>query len=219
MEYNIIPKQFVTECREAASAEEAIIDFATFMDGDMNTYFQAVAADDTTSTLADQIVKAIRSNTFKAEELSDIFRAISCQQEALGGKFWTTEDIKTQLTNNFDGDAIKIPHDWLIDIACKVEEDILQDCDDCEWDAIDEAIKNSDLSVTVSDIEWDIDKEDFKDEAEYDAVNENLPAGAIIPVSELEFTTISDWLSDHFDYLVKSFNAKATDDSVKEEEA
>ena len=42
MKYDIVTKHGVYDTREADSPEEALVDFATFMDLDMNCYFKAV---------------------------------------------------------------------------------------------------------------------------------------------------------------------------------
>lgn len=44
--YVIVPKiEYISEAVEASSAEDAMIEFATSMDTDMNLYFQAIEAD------------------------------------------------------------------------------------------------------------------------------------------------------------------------------
>jgi len=77
------------------------------------------------------------------------------------------------------------------------------------WEAIDDAIRDSDIKIHISDIDWDVNADDFDDEAEYDAVNENLPKEVEIPLSELEGNVeIEDYLSDNYDYCVKSFKTE-----------
>ena len=46
MKYYIIPRNYIVDEIEAADAGEAIIDFATEMDSDMNIYFRAVTEEE-----------------------------------------------------------------------------------------------------------------------------------------------------------------------------
>lgn len=205
MKFNIIPKFFTIENLEAKDADEAIIDFATKMDLDMNNYMKAVPSQESHTEIVKDICRLLRSMELSSVECSDIFSVLKEQDAVIGGKLWTTEDIVSELQDNY---GFKANEDAINEIANHVEynySDVLDDCRDYEWEAIDSAIKDA-LTVKVSDIEWDVDREDFDDEAEYDAVNENLPKEVEIPLSELEGNVeIEDYLSDNYDYCVKSF--------------
>ena len=207
MKYNIIPIQFVAENREAASADEAIVNFATQMDSDMNSYFKAVPSCETTSEIAKQIVGLIRSNQFSADEVSSIFGALTDQGEVLGGKLWTTADIGAVIVDEYCDGSFKVQVGWKDEIQNHLDTDIFSECDDAEWDAIRDAIKESGITLKVSDIEWDVDKEEFDCEAEYDAVTNNLPKSVDIPVSELT-VDVETYLSDNYDYCVKSYSTE-----------
>lgn len=50
--YVIIPKEFMSNVIEAENANEAVIQFATAMDTDMNQYFRAVPVDKVDQILA-----------------------------------------------------------------------------------------------------------------------------------------------------------------------
>ena len=147
------------------------------------------------------IVELLDHNELSAGNISEVFRAIHRQDSCIGGKIWSHNDIRSQLRDNYN---IDLSDDAVAIIADNIN-DTLDDCHDAEWMAIDEAIRISDIKIKVTDIDWDVDANDFDDEAEYDAVNENLPKEVEIPLSNLENVLIEDYLSDNYDYCVKSF--------------
>ena len=207
MKYNIVPIQFVAENQEAKSADEAIVNFATKMDSDMNSYFKAVPSEETTSEIVKQIVGLIRSNQFSADEVSSIFGALAVQGEVLGGKLWTTADIGAVIVDEYCDGSYKVSREWIDEVQNHLDADQFSDCNDTEWSAIRDAIKESGITLKVSNIEWDVDKEDFDCEAEYDAVTDNLPKSVDIPVSELT-VDVETYLSDNYDYCVKSYSTE-----------
>ncbi len=205
MKFTILPKFFAVENKEADSAENALIDFATGMD--MNNYFKAIPTAGESNVVAADIANLINSTKFTADECSDIFRALTKQEQVLGGKLWTTNDIRSMVFDDFGGDLIDYSDDDIDTIAGYVNEDVFTECTDGEWCAIHDGIVNSCISVHVTDIEWDVDKEDFDDEAEYRAVLENeLPVDIDVPIKALGGDgDIETWLSDQFGYCVNSY--------------
>ncbi len=208
MKYNIIPKQFVADNLEAANADEAMSDFAMKMDTDMNSYFKAVPSEENASEIVKGICNLLRSLELSSGDYSHIFSVLKEQGAVIGGKLWTTEDIQSQIQDNY---GFMASEETLNEIANHViynYGDMLDDCRDYEWDAINNAIEDANLRVVISDIEWDVDSEDFDDEAEYDAVKENLPKRVEISLSSLESgSNLADYLSDNYGYCVKSFLA------------
>lgn len=149
-----------------------------------------------------QIVELLDHNELSAGNISEVFRALHRQNNCIGGKIWSHDDIRSQLRDNY---SVDLSDDAVAIIANNIN-DALDECYDAEWMAIDEAIRTSDVKIKVTNIDWDVDKDDFDDEAEYDAVNENLPKEVEIPLSELEGNVeIEDYLSDNYDHCVKSF--------------
>ena len=152
------------------------------------------------------IVKFIDRNKMSPANISEIFHALHRQENCLGGKIWSIDDIRSQLQNNYEVDL----SDKALSVIADYVYGTLDDCNDEEWAAIDEAIRSADISLRVFDIEWDLDPEDFEDEVEMDAVNENeLPSEVTIPFSELEGNIeIADYLSDNYDYCVRSYSVE-----------
>ena len=155
--------------------------------------------------IATTIKDLLDHNELTSGDISVVFRALHRQENCIGGKIWSHYDIRSQLRDNYNVD---LSDDAVAIIADNIN-DTLDDCHDAEWMAIDEAIRTSDIKIKVTDIDWDVDKNDFDNEAEYDAVNENLPKEVEIPLSELEGNVeIEDYLSDNYDYCVKSFKTE-----------
>jgi len=209
MKYNIVPSNYDIETREAESITDALVGFATDMDSDMGRYFKAIPAVKQSSEMVDDICRLIRTSELSASDISAIFRALQSQDNYIGGKIWTTDDIKSQISDNYP-EGLVLSDDAISNIANDADlEEALSDCQDQEWEAIDDAIRDSDIKIHISDIDWDVNADDFDDEAEYDAVNENLPKEVEIPLSELEGNVeIEDYLSDNYDYCVKSFKTE-----------
>lgn len=152
-----------------------------------------------------QIVELLDHNELSAGNISEVFRALHRQDNCIGGKIWSHDDVRSQLRDNYNVDL----SDDAVAIIANNIDDALDDCCDTEWMAIDEAIRTSDVKIKVTNIDWDVDKDDFDDETEYDAVNENLPKEVEIPLAELEGNVeIEDYLSDNYDHCVKSFKTK-----------
>lgn len=215
----IMPQSTDLSDREAETHEDAMLNFAETMDSDMNTYVKAVHEDDFANELTNFIVKAIDNIKLSTSQCSDIFRAIKRQDEVLGGKLWTTEDIDKVVEEEFGGeDALALTQEQkdvvLGEIEC-LRDNPLDDADDAEWNTIKNAIIESGLTITVTDIDWDVDEDEFEDEAEFFAVVENLPSTVDIPLVDLEETEIVDWLSDNYEYCVNSYKVQV--DSGKEE--
>lgn len=205
--FNIMPVSFVAENREAKSAEDAVIDFATTMDLDMNSYFKAVPSEDTSKEIAKQIVAMIRSNKFDTSDIIDIYNALKNQDDVLGGKLWTRDDIGTAIVDGYCDGSFKVQEAWLDEVQNNINADVFDDSTDAEWNAISEAIAVSDVSLEVTDIVWDVDRDDFDDEAEYDAVMAQLPENVKVPLSKLRYNVeVVDYLSDTYDYCIESFS-------------
>lgn len=205
MKFNIVPKMYVMEKWEAKSADDAICCFTASMDSDMNNYMKAVPVDETNADVTRLITALIRCNDLSASECTEIFRALQTREGVIGGKLWTTEDVREKMAD-MTGGEVTITDDMAQEAAEYVDSTDLDDCTDTEWRAIEDGINDSDVSIHVSDIEWDIDKDDFDSEAEYDAVNENLPKELDIPVREMDYRNVSDYLSDNYAYCVRGYS-------------
>ncbi len=152
-----------------------------------------------------QIVELLDHNELSAGNISEVFRALHRQDSCIGGKIWSSNDIRSRVRENYQVD---LSDDAASVIADNIN-DTLDDYHDAEWMAINEALRLSDIKIKVTDINWDVDANDFDAEAEYNAVNENLPKEVEIPLSELEGNVeIEDYLSDNYDYCVKSFKTE-----------
>ena len=205
--FTIIPKMFAVENREADSAENALVDFATEMDLDMGNYFKAVPSEEAAHITAQDIVKLIGSLKLSADDCIGIYHALRNQDAVLGGKLWTVKDIETTLEDYFGGEEYSLSDDDIDTIADNIDALTFEECTDSEWDAIKAAVRKSGVSIHVSDIKWDLDPEDFESEAEMMAVYENvLPEETDIPIVDLEYgVDIADYLSDKYEYCVESY--------------
>ena len=163
MQYSIVPSNYDVETREAESATDALIGFATDMDSDMGRYFKAIPAVRQSSEMVDDICKLIRTSELSADDISAIFRALQSQDNYIGGKIWTTNDIKSQIDKNYPEDLV-LSDDAISNIADDADmEEALSDCQDQEWEAIDDAIRDADIKIHISDIDWDLDEGESSD--------------------------------------------------------
>ena len=162
-----------------------------------------------------KIVKSINESKFTASECADIFCALVSQNEALGGKFWTTDDIRLRLNDNY---KVDLPDEFVDQIANDFNDynsAILDDCTFIEWNAIDTAIRDAGIMIHVTDIIWDVDRANFDNEAEYQAVMENLPDAVDVPLSALEYNVeVIDYLSDKYNYCVSACCYKEVSENV-----
>ena len=163
---------------------------------------------DSFNTLGEGIAELIEKNGLNASECNDVFSAIKQQPEILGGKIWTIYDIDVALEKYF-ADGFDLTEEQKRKIAAKMNKTVFGTEDDSEWFAIRDAIKDSDFCVELSGIKWDVDKEDFDNEAEYEAVMENnLPETIKIPISQLYgFGSVDDYISNEYDYCIKSIGS------------
>ncbi len=216
--FEIIPQSLILTNLEAKSPEDAMVNFATTMDLDMNTYVKEVPEENVTDEIVNLLVKAIENNKLSSGHCSQIFRALEKQDEVIGGKFWTKDDIETSINKNFGDKNIIVTKAWrdaVADTISCLRYNALEEESDEEWNVIRNAVKDSNLKVNVNNIDWDLDPEDFVDEVEMMAVKENvLPESVDIPLADLEYNVkIDDWLSEHYDYF---FNAYCVDCEVSE---
>ncbi len=172
------------------------------------------------SRLAKQILGILKTNTFKASECDAIFDELKKQATVLGGKLFTDDDIRTELRKRDIEDSqynVGIVNDHI-----GLKSEIYNDYTDEEWDvidnAIDEATKNEEFHRYATDIDWDIDKRDFDNEAEYFAVAENLPTFVEIP-DHIKSEYAADYVSDCYDYCVKNLRVSFEKPSDKEASA
>ncbi len=193
MKFNIIPKQFVVENVEAVNADEALISFATGMDTDMNNYMKAVPAGEVDQMLAENICSLIRATELTASQCSDIFRALKTKSSILGGKLWTEEDIRSRIIEMASGCTASV--DVIDEVVNNIDPDIFDDCTDAEWNTIDDAVKEADVNIYVSEIKWVADKDSMS----------QLPEDYMIAVADLDGQDIADYLSDKYEYLIESY--------------
>lgn len=70
-------------------------------------------------------------------------------------------------------------------------------------------VKECEPLMRITDIEWDVDPEDFDNEAEYEAVLENvLPKSVDLNEFIEDDREIADYLSDEYGYCVKCFKVE-----------
>ncbi len=208
--FNIISKFFKSGDKEAKNANEALVNFAAEMDTDMNNYFKAIPAADNEieDVVVDDICKLLRSMELSAESCTKIFRTISSQSEVIGGKFWTTYDIEKQVRSHLGELGDDVVEELTANVCNIIDQDVFDDTDDSEWNAINSVIEKE--KIIISDIHWDVDREDFDNEAEYRAVVENeLPEATTISIADLNDISIEDYLSDEYGYCVRNFTVKA----------
>lgn len=161
---------------------------------------------------ASQIVKSINESNFTASECEDIFNALLSQNNVLGGKFWTIDDIRSRIDEIY---KVNISDKIVEQIACDITNYAnLDQRTFLDWNAIDSVIRDEGIIIRVTDIIWDIDKADLE-EAEYQSVKEMLPVTVDIPLSELEYKVdVIDYLSDKYGYCVSACCIKERDNDV-----
>lgn len=166
-------------------------------------------------------VKGMEEKYGKIEKSSSL---ISIMYDFINGsmvayKVWNRDDIASAINISNTPSTYQVSNedvDAVIDEAINQLElgggiDTLEDCTDEEWSAINDAVrkamKNVNPKITISNINWDVDKEDFDMEAEYEAVINNLPTSVDIAWSDWNDYDgeIADYLSDTFYYCVKSY--------------
>ncbi len=197
--FNIVPVAFVAENREAETAGEAIVDFATQMDMNMNNYFKAVPSEDTASEIAKQIVSLIKTNAFSASDCSEIFKALKAQKCILGGKIWTEYDLDQYIEENFTEDTLEVCQEWrdkVAEVISNRHTNALNEEVGEEWNAIRSAVKEAGITVPVY-VEWETDGADLEDCGLSETVD--------IPLADLKDKSIVDWLCDNYEYLVKRY--------------
>ena len=150
------------------------------------------------------ILDTINHTKLTASECSDIFNALISQNEVICCKFWTTNDIKQRLCENYnvkvsDNDIEVVAKD--INYYTNLDEPTFS-----ELHAIDSAIRDAAIKIHVSDIIWDVDKAEFDNITEYQTVVENLPTSIDIPLSALEYNVdIIDYLHNEYGYFVEAY--------------
>lgn len=194
MKYNIISSNYNVETREAENAGDALIGFATDMDSDIGRYFKAIPAVKQSSEMVDDICRLIRTSELSADDISTIFRALHSQNNYVGGKIWTTNDIKTRIAEKYPANLV-LSDDAISNIADDADlEEALSNYQDQELKAIEDTIRDADIKIHISDIDWDIDVDESAD---------GLPNEVTVPISELEnIEIIEDYLTYKYDVLV-----------------
>ncbi len=130
MKYYIIPRPRTEFVYEADSAENAMVDFATSMDMDMNIYFVAVPED--------QYEKYCHREDAKAHE-----------------RF-----VKAFMKDTVTSDFPVYDEDIASDIADRAYEIYSEGDGDTEYESIQKAYdERYDAMVTVSNIQWDWDRD------------------------------------------------------------
>ncbi len=197
MKYNIISSNYNVETREAENAGDALIGFATDMDSDMGRYFKAVPAAKQSSEMTDDICRLIRTSKLSADDISAIFRALQSQNDYIGGKIWTTNDIKSRIAEKYPANLV-LSDDAISKIADDADlEEALSNYQDQELEAIEATIRDSDIKFHISDIGWDIDVDESAD---------GLPEEVTISISELEnVEIIDDYLTYKYEVLVLGY--------------
>lgn len=204
MEYRILPKS-IDESITANEAGDALVEFAENMDGDMNCYFKSVPADEYVTEACKMIATFIESNDLTIDDINRIHRAIKTNGYVLGSKLWTDDDIKKNLDDNFGGIGKILDENAQCEIANSIDEDSLNDCDDAEWEAINNAIKDSGVFVRVKGIKWDVSEEDCDSEEERKKILDELPKDVEIPIENFRNCDnyedyISDYISDEYEW-------------------
>lgn len=204
MEYRILPKS-VDETITTNEAGDALVEFADNMDGDMNCYFKSVPADTYVNEACKMIAAFIKSNNITPEDINEIYHAIATSDCVLGSKLWTDEDIKMALDDNFGGIGEILDENAQCEMANNIDEDAFDDCNDHEWEAIIDGIKDSGVFVKVKGIKWDVSEEDCDSEEERKKILNMLPKDVEIPIENFRNCDnyqdyISDYISDEYEW-------------------
>ena len=200
MKFNIVSSKYSVETREAENATDALIRFAADMDSDMGRYFKAVPAVTQSSEMVDDICRLIRTSELSADDIYAIFRALHSQDNYIGGKIWTTNDIKSRIAEKYPANLV-LSDDAISKIADDADlEEALSNNQDQEEEAIDDTIRDADIKIHISDIGWDIGVDESAD---------GLPNEVTVPISELEnVEIIDDYLTYKYDVLVLGYDAE-----------
>lgn len=129
-----------------------------------------------------------------------------------GSKLWTDRDIKLTLDNDFGGIEEIFDENAQCEIVNSIDSDVLNDCNDAEWNAIIGGIENSGVFVRVKGIEWDICEEDCDSTEECNKILNELPRDVEIPIKNFKNCNnyvdyISDYISDEYDWCYKSYES------------
>ncbi len=208
--YSIIPKAFTFDEIESENTDDAVIDYATTMDGDMSKYFTAVPVEEEQTANVKNIADFIRNHTLTADEISDILMALRDQKNVIGGKIFTQNDIKYYLDENYDIE-FELNEAQLDAIQAQINPKFYNECDDADWDRIANAIQRANISIKATDIKWsvtadDVDGDDLSDEeieAKIAEIRDTLPTSVDIPLVDLKGVTIEDYLSDEYGWLIE----------------
>ena len=216
MKYNIISKNAelidIKEI-EAPNEGEAMISFAANMDTDMNNYFKAVPSENAKRAIVKDIVRLIKSMDLDNYECNDIFDALKEQNNVLGGRIFTTDDILKAAGDCEYPEDINFTEPALEIIAHEIKnnsEGTLNIADDYDRNAIKNGIQESAILIPVTNIEWDIDL-DFDTESEYEEflIQNGLFNQKKIPIGKLVgFENIGDYLSELTGYCIKSYKVE-----------
>jgi len=82
------------------------------------------------------IVKGIQDTPLTAMQCSEIFRALMEKANVIGGKIFTTEDLAAKLEEA----GFKRSNNNVYEVQSVIDNSILNDCQDDEWIAIQNAI-------------------------------------------------------------------------------
>lgn len=220
-------------CTELFTSKEAAINYAVEK---ATMWFEPKSGKDQNGNTLEDLIKAIREGkdiTIQASvwhvEMSLFVQNmpnIINRDDYIATKMWTEEDVKQSLIEKgFAGTEDQVAD--VINTGCLRA---LVDCNDDDWAILDNAITsieedliNGNPDILATGIEWDVDRDEFESEAEYEAVLENvLPEKEKIPFSELygsndaESLTdaVVDYLSDKYGYCIKCI--KPVEYDVKE---
>lgn len=157
---------------------------------------------------------------FFVQDMPNLFNG----DEYVTTKLWSKEGIKQKLIEKgFAGTDDQVKD--VIDTRCLRT---LNECTDSDWTVIDYAINDIERElveenpdVKVTGINWDVDKDDFDTETEYEAAIASLPEDVTIPFSKLfrdydpsDEDSIADYLSDEYGYCINGIESV---DFAKEE--
>ena len=154
-----------------------------------------------------KIIEILSETQFTGDEIRNIFWELKKQKNVLGGKLWTIADICDTVEDYNESLSSKLTPEIVDKIRKEIDPESYNDTTSWEDQEICKAIEDSELSVIVSDIEWD--EEEF--------YTEDLPDTVEYPLSDLADTSIEEILANDYGYCVKSFSVDFADAEIDPE--
>ncbi len=166
----------------------------------------------------DEFINAMKKKYSSFQDLSALstimFEFINGSNVAY--KLWSDEDFVSRIDETIvsDSDINKITNEAINILNRERGIDILEDITDQECNVVQAAVNEAtdiiNPAIVVNNIVWDIDRDDFDSDAEYESVNENvLPSSVSISWLDLKnHEGIANYLSDTYGYCVDAYTTE-----------